>query len=107
MSAENVATSAQPCLPLSDKDDLEQGAMMLLNPISAWAMVDEARKADHKAIVQTAAASALGKMVVRLGKRFGLPVISVVRRAEQVEALRQIGAEHVLDSSTADFDGKL
>ena len=107
MWAEYVVTSAQLCIPLAKNVNLEQGAMMLVNPISAWAMVEEARKADHKAIVQTAAASALGKMVVRLGKRFSLPVISVVRRPEQVEALRQIGAEHVLDSSMADFDAKL
>jgi NADPH:quinone reductase-like Zn-dependent oxidoreductase len=86
---------------------MEQGAMMLVNPISAWAMVDEARKAEHKAIVQTAAASALGKMVIRLGKHFDLPVINIVRRSEQVEVLRSIGAEHVLDSSTPDFDDKL
>jgi NADPH2:quinone reductase len=107
MWAEYVVTSAQLCIPLAKNVNLEQGAMMLVNPISAWAMVEEARKADHKAIVQTAAASALGKMVVRLGKRFSLPVINVVRRAEQVEALRQVGAEHVLDSSAADFDAKL
>src|SRR5262249_54888830 len=75
--------------------------------LSAWAMVDEARRADHKAIVQTAAASALGKMIVRLGRRFRLPVVNVVRRPEQVEVLRQIGAQHVLDSSAPDFDSKL
>lgn len=107
MWAEYVVTSAQMCIPLAKNITMEQGAMMLVNPISAWAMVDEARKAEHKAIVQTAAASALGKMVVRLAKRFSLPVINVVRRPEQVELLRQIGAEHILDSSTADFDAKL
>ena len=107
MWAEYVVTSAQLCIPLAKNVNDEQGAMMLVNPISAWAMVEEARKADHKAIVQTAAASALGKMVVRLGRRFSLPVISIVRRAEQIETLRQIGAEYVLDSSDSDFDAKL
>ncbi len=107
MWAEYVVTTAAMCIPLGKNISVEQGAMMLVNPISAWAMVDEARKAEHRAIVQTAAASALGKMVVRLGKRFSLPVINVVRRAEQAEALKQIGAEHVLDSSATDFDSKL
>lgn len=107
MWAEFVVTTAAMCVPLAKNIGMEQGAMMLVNPISAWAMVDEARKAGHKAIVQTAAASALGKMVIRLGKRFSLPVISIVRRAEQAEALREIGAEHVLDSSATDFDAKL
>jgi NADPH:quinone reductase-like Zn-dependent oxidoreductase len=104
MWAEYVVTSAKLCIPLTKNVTMEQGAMMLVNPISAWAMVEEARKADHKAIVQTAAASALGKMVVRLGKRFSLPVINIVRRPEQVEALRQIGAEHIFDTSVHDSD---
>ena len=107
MWAEYVVTTAAMCIPLAKHISMEQGAMMLVNPISAWAMVDEARKAGHKAIVQTAAASALGKMVVRLGKRFALPVINIVRRAEQAEALRLLGADHVLDSSAADFDTRL
>ncbi len=107
MWAEYVVTSAQFCIPLSKQTSFEQGAMMLVNPLSAWAMVDEARRAGHKAIVQTAAASALGKMVVRLGKKFGIPVISVVRRKEQVDVLRAIGAEHVFDSSEAGFDQSL
>jgi NADPH:quinone reductase-like Zn-dependent oxidoreductase len=107
MWAEYVVTTAAMCVPLAKHVSTEQGAMMLVNPISAWAMVEEARKAGHKAIVQTAAASALGKMVARLGKRFSLPVINVVRRTEQVDALRAIGAEHVLDSSSAGFDEKL
>jgi NADPH:quinone reductase len=107
MWGEYVVTSAAMCIPLARGISMEEGAMMLVNPISAWAMVDEARKAGHKAIVQTAAASALGKMVVRLGKRFSLPVISIVRRSDQAEVLRGIGADHVLDSSAAEFDAKL
>jgi NADPH2:quinone reductase len=107
MWAEYVVTSAQMCIPLNKNVTMEQGAMMLVNPISAWAMVDEARKAEHRAIVQTAAAGALGKMVVRLGKRFSLPIINVVRRPEQVEVLRQVGAEHIVDSSAPEFDERL
>src|SRR4051812_9050580 len=107
MWARYVVTSAQLCIPLAKHVTMEQGAMMLVNPISAWAMVDEARKAEHRAIVQTAAAGALGKMVVRLGKRFSLPIINVVRRAEQVEVLRHVGGEHIVDSSAPDFDAKL
>lgn len=107
MWAEYLVTSAQFCIPLRKNVDMEQGAMMLVNPLTAWALVDEARKGGHRAAVQTAAASALGKMMVRLAKRFSLPLINVVRRPEQVELLRQSGAEHVLDSSAAGFDEQL
>src|SRR5262249_2094716 len=104
MWAEYIVTSAQFCVPLSDKVEMDQGAQMLVNPLTAWALVAEARKGGHRAIVQTAAASALGKMVVRLGQKFRLPVVNVVRRAEQVDLLRAMGAEHVLNSSDSGFD---
>lgn len=107
MWSEYLVTSAQFCIPLHKNVDMEQGAMMLVNPLTAWALMHEARSGGHRAAVQTAAASALGKMVVRLAKRFSYPLINIVRRPEQVELLRQSGAEHVLDSSAAGFDEQL
>jgi NADPH:quinone reductase-like Zn-dependent oxidoreductase len=107
MWAEYVVTSAQACMPLSDRVTLDQGAMTLVNPLTAWALVDIARRGRHRAIVQTAAASALGKMVVKLGRKFSIPVINVVRRAEQVDVLRTLGAEHVLNSNEEGFDSDL
>lgn len=105
--AEYVVTSAETVVPLSRSVDLEQAAMMLVNPLSAWALVDIARRGHHRALIQTAAASALGKMVVRLGHRFSLPVINVVRRIEQADELRALGAEHVVVSTDAHFDRQL
>ena len=107
MWAEYIVTSAQFCVPLRKQVEMEQGATMLVNPLTAWALVDEARRGGHRAAVQTAAAGALGRMVVRLGQKFGLPVINVVRRAEQVELLRGMGAAHVLNSGDAGFDDEL
>jgi NADPH:quinone reductase len=78
-----------------------------VNPLTAWALVDEARRGGHRAAVQTAAASALGRMVIRLGQKFSLPVVNVVRRPEQVELLRAMGAEHVLNSGDPSFDAEL
>jgi NADPH:quinone reductase len=105
--AEYVVTSAQFCVPLGKKVEMEHAATLLVNPLTAWALVDEARRGGHRAAVQTAAASALGRMVVRLGQKFSLPVVNVVRRAEQAELLRSMGAEHVLNSSDAGFDDEL
>jgi NADPH:quinone reductase len=87
--------------------DLEQGAALLINPMTAWALMEEARRGRHRAVVQTAAASALGRMIVRLGKRFSIPVINVVRRAEQVELLRKLGAAYVVNTSEPEFDKRL
>jgi NADPH:quinone reductase-like Zn-dependent oxidoreductase len=107
MWAEYVVTSAKLCIPLRQDVDLEQGAVMLINPLTAWALMEEARRGGHKAAVQTAAASALGRMIGRLGQRFSIPVIHVVRRPEQVELLRNLGAEYVLNSEEAGFEDRL
>jgi NADPH:quinone reductase-like Zn-dependent oxidoreductase len=100
-------TPASAAVPLRKEVDMEQGATMLVNPMTAWALVETARQGSSPAIVQTAAASAVGRMILRLARKFSLPVINVVRRAEQVELLRGLGAEHVLDSSDGDFDSRL
>ncbi len=105
--AQYMLTSANRCLPLSDTIDDEQGAMLIVNPLTAWALVDIARKRGLRAIIQTAAASALGKMVVRLCQHFKLEAIHIVRREEQAETLRQMGAVHVLNSQSDDFDKSL
>jgi NADPH:quinone reductase-like Zn-dependent oxidoreductase len=105
--AEYLAVPANFCSPLRKQVDFEQAATMLVNPLTAWALVDEARRGSHRAIVQTAAASALGRMIWRLAKRFSIPVVNVVRRKEQVELLRGMGAEHVLNSSEPGFDAAL
>jgi NADPH:quinone reductase-like Zn-dependent oxidoreductase len=107
MWAEYLVTSAKLCIPLRKDVDLEQGAVMLVNPMTAWGLMEEARRGRHKALVQTAAASALGRMIVRLGQRLSMPVINIVRRPEQVALLRSLGAEYVLSSEEADFEARL
>ena len=105
--AEYMVAPAKRCIPLLGSVTLEQGAMMVVNPWTAWALVDTARRRGHRAAVHTAAAGALGRMMLRLGRRLNFPIVHVVRRAAQVELLRGMGAEHVLDSTADGFDARL
>ena len=110
--AEYMVTKAASCVPLSKKISMEQGSMMFVNPMTAIAFFDIYENTPNpskklRGIINTAAASALGKMVFRLGKQKGIPVILVVRRHEQVEILKSEGAEFVVDSSEPDFELKL
>ncbi|HEY6351237.1 MAG TPA: zinc-binding dehydrogenase [Candidatus Angelobacter sp.] len=107
MWAEYVVASAKLCIPLQKNVELEQGAVMLVNPFTAWALMNIARRGGHRAVVQTAAASALGRMIIRLGQRFFLPVINIVRRPEQAQLLRSLGAEHIVNSSGPAFEDAL
>lgn len=105
--AEFMATSQRAALPVPDSVSLEQASMMLVNPLTAWALIDKARTAGVPAVVQTAAASALGGMIRRLAARHGIVVIDIVRREEQTAALRSEGAAHVLNSTAEGFDSAL
>jgi len=105
--AEYMVTEARRAIPLNKAVTLEQGAMMVVNPWTAWALLDTARRAGHRAAVHTAAASQLGRMLLRLGRRENFPIIHVVRRAEQAALLSKMGATLVLNSSDADFDARL
>jgi len=101
--AEYMVTSAQLCVPLNGNVSFEQGTMLLVNPLTALAMLEIAKRGKHRAIVSTAAASALGGMILRLGKRNNISIIHVVRRQAQVDHVRSLGGEYILNSSDADF----
>ena len=106
--AEYVVTGTKGgVLPLHESVSLEQGSMSAVNPLTAVAFLELVRTGRHKAIVQTAAASALGQMVDRLARREGVHVINIVRRDAQVEFLKGRGATTVLNSDGADFDQQL
>jgi NADPH2:quinone reductase len=105
--AEYMVTSAQLCMPLSKRVSLEQGAMLLVNPLTALGMFELVKRGKHRAMVSTAAASALGGMLLQLGKRYNIPIIHIVRREAQVDLVRKRGGEHILNSSEADFAEQL
>lgn len=95
------------CIDLPEDVEAAQGASCFVNPLTALAMVDTMRMEGHSAIVHTAAASNLGQMLVKLCAGENVPLVNVVRRAEQVELLRDLGAEHVCNSSDDDFMSQL
>ncbi len=105
--AEYLVTNANRCIPLAKHVDMEQGATLLVNPLTAWGLLEQARRGGHRAVVQTAAAGALGRMIVRLARRFSIATINVVRRPEQVELLRKMGAGNILDVNDPGFDASL
>jgi NADPH:quinone reductase-like Zn-dependent oxidoreductase len=105
--AEYMLAPAAFVLGLPRHLSFEQGSMALVNPLTAIALIEMARRGRHRAVVQTAAASALGRMIARLAAEHGISVIHVVRRTEQADGLRAEGAQHILDSSDPGFDAAL
>ena len=78
-------------LTLNRSLSLEQGAMSFINPLTASAFIDITKKGGHKSIMLTAAASSLGQMVNRLGRKEGIQIVNVVRRDAQVDLLKAQG----------------
>jgi NADPH:quinone reductase-like Zn-dependent oxidoreductase len=75
----------------------EQVATFFVNPASAFVMTRHVLKVPHGDwLLQTAANSALGRMVIRLGKRFGFRTINVVRRRELEHELLEAGGDAVI-----------
>lgn len=105
--AEYTTTTVNYALPLDNAVSMEQGAMSVVNPLTAVALIDLAKKAGHKTVINTAAASALGLMLHRLGQQERVEVVGIVRRPEQVVYLQQQGVAHVLNSSDPDFSQQL
>jgi threonine dehydrogenase-like Zn-dependent dehydrogenase len=66
-------------------------------------MVETMRREGHSGLVHTAAASNLGQMLVKLCIADGVPLVNVVRKPDQEELLRSLGAVHVCNSSSPSF----
>ena len=101
--AEYFVTDAKFCVPLTSKITFEQGATMLVNPLSALSLVETARKKGHKAMVQSAASSQLGRMILQLANYFGIQIINIVRREDQAALLASSGAKVILNSEAVNF----
>ncbi len=95
--AEWAVVPARQAVPVPRDLPVEQAAMSFVNPVTAHVLTRRVLRVPRGAwLLQTAAASALGRMVVRLGKLHGFRTVSVVRRAEQAEELRGLGGDAVV-----------
>jgi len=95
------------CIVMNEGTTPLQAAASCVNPFTVLGMVETMKMENHTAIINTAAASNLGQMLIKVCQADGIPLISIVRRQEQVDQLKAIGAEHVLNSSDDDFRSNL
>lgn len=103
--AEYVLTTAGSCFPVSKPISDEQAAMAIVNPMTALAFLDFAKKNKHKAVINTAAGSALGEMVASLFEKNNIKVLNIVRNDKAAELLKENGRT-VLNSSAPGFQNE-
>ena len=107
MYAQYRTIAAADVLPLPPGATAADGASCFVNPLTALGMVETMRLEGHTGLVHTAAASNLGQMLNRICLKDGVPLVNIVRSAEQAKILTDDGARHVLDSTAADFADRL
>jgi len=101
--AEYAVAEAAACHALPDGMRDEDGAAMIVNPLTALAMFDIVREEGEKAFVLTAGASQLCKLMIGLARDEGFRPIAVVRRDDQIPLLTALGAAHVVNAQAPDF----
>ena len=106
--AEYIVAPAAQLIPVPDAVGDEAAAQFVVNPLTAWIMtVEELSLQPGEWLLQTAAGSTLGRVVLQIAKRRGFKTINVVRRREQGEELKALGADEVICTDEEDVAARV
>lgn len=105
--ANYAITKANYCLPVRKDIADDQAATIIVNPCTSVCMVERAIELGAKAIVVNAAASQVGKGVIRYAKMSGIKTIATVRSDANVTVLEKLGADQVLLTTSEDYQEQL
>jgi NADPH:quinone reductase-like Zn-dependent oxidoreductase len=105
--ADYAVADAEGCHPLREGMRDEDGAAMIVNPLTALAMFDIVREEGEKAFIVTAGASQLCKLLIGVARDEGFRPIAVVRRDEQIPLLAELGAAHVVNAEAPGFERRM
>lgn len=100
--AERAAIETAWMAPLPDSVSFETAATLPVAGLTALYALEQAGQLLGRRVLVTGASGGVGQYAVQLAKLSGATVTALVRRAETVDALRAIGADHVI----VDEDGK-
>jgi NADPH:quinone reductase-like Zn-dependent oxidoreductase len=103
MYAQYRCLRASDCQPLPEGTTAADGASWFVNPLTALAMTETMRREGHTALVHTAAASNLGQMLNKICLKDGINLVNIVRKPDQEKILHDLGAKHVVSSSSPTF----
>jgi len=105
--AEYAITKANFCLPVRKELSNEQASTIIVNPCTSVCLVERAKTLGAKAIVINAAASQVGKGIIRYANMHNIKTIATVRSESNVDALKALGADAVLLNTTQDYKDEL
>ncbi|CAG9332118.1 unnamed protein product [Blepharisma stoltei] len=103
--SEYSITKAEKVLPINDDFSFENAANVF-TAFTVEYMMKKIKKGNHRAVIQTAAASSVGKALLRYCHYYGIPVINLVRRNDQAEVLRDIGADYIIITTSEGWQNR-
>jgi len=106
--AQKVAIPEQMLVPVPDEVNDDQAAALLLQGLTAHALVNFcARVTEGETLVVEAAAGGTGSLAVQLGKRAGARVIALASSEEKRAQAERLGADASVDSRSDDLREEL
>jgi NADPH:quinone reductase-like Zn-dependent oxidoreductase len=105
--AKYCVVHAEYVFKLPDDISFEEGASHFVNPWTVEYMIHEIKKGGYKAVIHTAGASALGKMLIRRTQNEGIKLINLVRREGLVKELESYKPDYVINTEKADWEAEL
>jgi NADPH:quinone reductase len=102
--AEKIAVPGAMLVPVPDEVDDDQAAALLLQGITAMALVRRcARVEPGETLLVEAAAGGTGSLAVQLGKQAGAKVIGLASSEEKRALVEKLGADKAVDSRADDL----
>jgi NADPH:quinone reductase-like Zn-dependent oxidoreductase len=86
--SEYVLCPENALIAVPDEVDDDTAAQFMVNPLTAFAMVREMQLGPGNILLQTAAGSVLGQLMIQLSKIYGFDTINLVRRQETADELK-------------------
>ncbi|WP_406700956.1 zinc-dependent alcohol dehydrogenase family protein [Singulisphaera sp. Ch08] len=106
--AEYAVIPARQARPVANDIPDEQVASFFVNPATVLAMARHVLAVPKgEWLLQSAAGSVLGRMMIKLGRHDGFKTINVVRRREAMAELQALGADAVISSSDGPIDAQV
>jgi NADPH:quinone reductase-like Zn-dependent oxidoreductase len=105
---EQIVCPADKLVPVPGGLDDSAAATSYINPLTAWALTRSAHSLkEGDWLLQTAAASSVGKLVLQLAQQYRFKTINVIRRREQETIVRNLRGDEVICTADEDLRARL
>jgi NADPH2:quinone reductase len=105
---EQIVCPVDRLVPIPDSLDDPAAATSYINPLTAWALTRSGHNLkEGDWLLQTAAASSVGKLVLQLAQQYRFKTINVIRRREQESIIRNLGGNEVICTADEDLRARL